>query len=429
MQQNPTNTPQAFRTGVSEEQLLGCMRCGFCLPTCPTYAITGDEADSPRGRLALVRFAQTGQLEATAGFDSHTYACLQCEACNAVCPAGVPVAELIREAREVLHVERKQPATKDFLFRRFMQNMAWMERASLPIKIAQRLGLMTLAQATGIARLLPKHMGDLQPSLPNLSWQSTRKTLSGIIPARGQRRFRVGYFLSCMDNLAYPHSARALVHLLTGAGCEVVIPPELVCCGMPHRTYGDREATRMVARKNLAAFANESLDAVLTDCASCGAALRDYESLFAGEPEESPAIAFAAKVVDVSEWLVRINWQPARALGRKLTVTYHQPCHLGRAQGVISQPRNLLKSIDGIEWIEMKEADWCCGGAGSYNLTHFEHSMKVLDRKMGNLAATGAEIVATGCPACQMQLSLGVSRAKLNVQVVHPVHLMKEVAP
>ncbi len=398
------------------------------MPTCPTYAITGNESDSPRGRLALIRFAQTGKLGATDGFDFHTYACLSCKACTAVCPAGVPADELILEAREVLHHERKQPIAKDFIFRRFMQDMAWMERAAVPVRLVQRLGLPWLGRVTGISRLLPKHMGELEPLLPRLPWRPTRKTVPQVIPARGERRYRVGYFLSCMDNIAYPQSARAMIRLLTGAGCEVVIPPKLACCGMPHRAYGDIVAARMVSRKNLAAFAGESVDAILSDCATCGSALREYEMLFEGQPEAEAAAKFARKAVDIADWLTRIEWKPARPLGRRMRITYHQPCHLGRGQGVVEQPRELLQAVGGVELIEMKEADWCCGGAGSYNQTNFDYSMKILDRKMGNIAATGAQYVATGCPSCQMQLTLGATRAKLPVEVIHPIHLLEEVS-
>lgn len=413
---------------VSEEALLGCMHCGFCLQTCPSYFATGNEAHSPRGRLALLRFVEDGKLDFTHGLDERIYGCLQCLACVQICPAGVPVTDLISEAREIFNRKIQQSRVKDPFFDYFFQDMAWMERISVPVRLAQKLGLTRLAKMPPFEHLLPHNLQTVSSGIPPLSFHSARHALPAINPAVDTRKYRVGYFLSCLDDVLFEVNARALIHLLTHSGCEVVIPEGIACCGIPHQTYGKMDAAKAVARKNIKAFGKYSdLDAIISDCGSCGSTLKGYPKLFQGDPEEDKAKEFAVKVVDISEWLTKIDWKPTKKLENKIRVTYHQSCHLGRGQGITEEPRNLMRSVEGLELVEMEEADWCCGGAGSYNLSHCEYSMKILDRKMKHIAETEVPIVATGCPACEMQLRIGASRSNPNLVVTHPVRLLDSV--
>jgi glycolate oxidase iron-sulfur subunit len=260
--------------------------------------------------------------------------------------------------------------------------------------------------------------------LPRLSKRPLRQTLALISPAKNASRYRVGFFLGCAQSLLFAEESAATVRVLTRNGCTVLTPRETVCCGMPAEGYGRRDLVLDQARQNIALFEQVDIQAIITDCATCGSTLKKYGEFFEDDPEwVERARNFSAKVRDVSEFLAAIPLEkpPGRVEAR---VTYHDPCHLKRAQGVWKEPRALLRLIDGLELVELPEADWCCGSAGSQLITHYETSRKVLDRKIDNLEGTQAEYLASGCPGCQMQLQAGVRRHGLDVQVVHPITLL-----
>jgi glycolate oxidase iron-sulfur subunit len=239
-------------------------------------------------------------------------------------------------------------------------------------------------------------------------------------------QYQVGFFLGCAQNLLFAKESAAAVRVLARNGCTVITPREVQCCGMPARGYGRLDLVRAQAKHNIAVFESYEVDAVVTDCATCGSALKEYRTLLKDDAEwAARAEAFSRKVRDISEFLIEIPLQKPH--GRiQARVTYHDPCHLRRAQHVWEQPRHLLDQIDGLEFTELPEADWCCGSAGSQLITHYETSLKVMDRKLDNLANTGAQVIASGCPGCQMQLISGIKRRGLAVRVVHPVTLLDE---
>jgi len=223
----------------------------------------------------------------------------------------------------------------------------------------------------------------------------------------------------------FASASQSTVRVLARNGCEV-FTPQVTCCGMPHLGYGELEVARELARQNIATFEGQELEAIVTDCASCGATLREYRDLLAGDPDcAEQAAVFSAQVRDVSAYLDEIGLELPKGKV-ELRVTYHDPCHLVRGQGVAGQPRRLLKAIPGLELVEMAEADWCCGNAGSHAITDPQGSGEILDRKMAQVAATGAEVVASGCPGCQIQLWRGVRRAGLKMRVVHPIELLDQ---
>jgi glycolate oxidase iron-sulfur subunit len=226
--------------------------------------------------------------------------------------------------------------------------------------------------------------------------------------------------------LLFAGESAATVRVLSHNGCSVVTPKEVECCGMPAHGYGRLDLVRAQAKHNISVFEKHELDVIVTDCATCGSTLKEYGTYLKDEPEWADrAASFSAKIRDVSEFLVEIPIEKPK--GKiQVRVTYHDPCHLRRAQKVWKQPREILKLIDGLEFVEMPEADWCCGSAGSQLITHYETSLKVLDRKMDNLEGTGAQVVASGCPGCQMQLNTGIQRRGLNIRVVHPITLLDE---
>lgn len=407
----------------TEEQYLNCIRCGLCLSVCPTYRESLSEINSPRGRLALVRKGLAGELDLTSNLVEQMYACFDCLACNEICPVGIHPADLFMEMRAFQ--ERRQPrAWKKLLFDKLFPHPLRLEISTWPLRLYQNLGIRRLVYALGLRRLLPARLRDMEALLPRLPQRPLRRTLPELTRARGKASYRVGFFLGCLQSMMFAEESAAAVRVLARNGCDVITPPKTVCCGMPALGFGKVDQVRRQARHNIRLFENAGVDYVITDCATCGTTLKDYGNLLADDPEWSEkASAFSARVRDVSEFLMTIPLEKPQGHleGR---ITYHDPCHLKRGQGVWQEPRELLKMIDGLEFVELPDADQCCGLAGTQLITHYQTSRKVLKRKADNLATTHADFVASGCPACQMQLHLGAQRASLDMQVVHPIELL-----
>ena len=424
---------------VLTENDANCIRCGLCLAVCPTYREALSETASPRGRVVLARKGLEGELEPnsnlieqTNALCSYMYACFDCMACNDVCPVGVHPADLALEMRSMQ--ERHHPAAwKNNLFGGLIARPGRMELATWPLRLYQRLGLRRVMYALNIMGdgksrgLLPRRLRDMEAMLPHLPQRPLRQVLPRVTESRGASRWRVGFFLGCAQSLLFASQSAATVRVLSRNGCTVIAPKEIVCCGMPARGYGRDDLVAEQARRNIAVFEQEKVDFVITDCATCGSMLKEYGDLLASDPAWGErAAAFSQKVRDISEFLgdeekIALEKPQGRLEAR---VTYHDPCHLRRGQGVWQEPRALLGKVNGLELVELPEADWCCGSAGSQLITHYDTSLKVLQRKMDNITATGAQFIASGCPGCQMQLNVGVRRSGLAVQVVHPVEIL-----
>jgi glycolate oxidase iron-sulfur subunit len=413
--------PESYRP--SEEQYLNCIRCGLCLVVCPTYREKLSEAASPRGRVALARKGLEGDLALSPNLYEQMYACFDCLACDAICPVGLHPASLALEMRNLQ--EQRQPAGwKEALFGGVVAKPQRLEAATWPLRLYEKLGLRRLVYALDLGRLLPAKVRDLEAMLPRLDQRPLRRTLPELTPATGEERRRVGFFLGCAQSLLFPGESAASLRVLARNGCSVVTPAASVCCGMPALGYGRPDLVRTQARQNIALFEQAEVESIITDCATCGSTLKDYGTLLADDPAWAErARAFSARVQDISEFLVSLPLE--KPTGRlEARVTYHDPCHLRRGQGIWKQPRALLQMIEGLEFIELPEADWCCGSAGSQLITHYETSRQVLKRKTDAISNTRADYVASGCPACQMQLNVGVRAAGLPMQVVHPVTLL-----
>jgi len=407
----------------SEAEYLNCIRCGLCLVVCPTYREYLSETASPRGRVALARKNLEGELALSPNLAEQMYACFDCLACNEICPVGIRPADLAVQMRD-LQEQTRPTLWKDGLFKRLVSRPGRMELATWPLRVYERLGLRRLVYALGLAKWLPPQLRDLEAMLPHLPQRPLRPALPEVTSARGENLRRVGFFLGCAQSLMFAEESAATLRVLARNGCTIITPRETVCCGMPALSYGRADLVRQQARHNIRLFEQAQVEAIITDCATCGSMLKDYGHLLADDPAWAErAAAFAVKVRDVSEFLLTIPLEKptGRIEGR---VTYHDPCHLRRGQGVWQQPRALLGMIDGLEFVELPEADWCCGSAGSQLITHYETSSRVLQRKTDHIASTGADFVASGCPGCQMQLVAGVKRQGLPVQVVHPIALL-----
>ena len=409
----------------AENEYLNCIRCGLCLSVCPTYREHLTETASPRGRVALARKSLEGDLPLSYNLVEQMYSCFGCMACNDLCPVGIKPAELafaMRNIQEEIH----PVGWKKTLFGNLLPHPARTEKAFFPVHIYEHSGLRRLFYALGLMRLLPAQVRDIEAMLPRIPQHPLRSVLPEITLPRGSEKFRLGFFLGCAQSLLFADQSAATVRVLARNGCTVVTPRQVECCGMPARGYGRIDLVRKQAKHNIQIFENACVTTIITDCATCGSALKDYGELLKDDPEWSErAAGFSAQVRDVCEFLAEIPLEkPKGHLNAR--VTYHDPCHLRRGQKVWQQPRELLKLIDGLDFVELPEADWCCGSAGSQLITHYKTSIQVMQRKLNNIASTNAQVVASGCPGCQMQLNTAMQRGKLKVRVVHPVTLLDE---
>jgi glycolate oxidase iron-sulfur subunit len=409
----------------AEADYLNCIRCGLCLAVCPTYRESLSEISGPRGRVALARKNLEGELELTPNLTEQMNACFACLACNEICPVGIRPAELTLSMRYVQE-QVKHTGWKRLLFRDVVSHPGRMETATLPLRLYQRAGIRKLVYQLRLTRLMPARMRDMEAMLPRLPQRPLRYVLPERTEALDQQRYRVGFFLGCAQNLLFAEESKATVRVLSRNGCTVITPREVQCCGMPARGYGRLDLVRAQAKHNIETFERADVDLIITDCATCGSTLKDYRALLRDEAEwAARAEAFSARIRDVSEFLADIPLEKphGQIVG---SVTYHDPCHLRRGQKVWQQPRYLLSLIDGLDYVELPEADWCCGSAGSQLITHYATSTKVMERKVDNLVSTGAQLIASGCPGCQMQLNTAVRRRRLDVRVVHPVALLDQ---
>jgi glycolate oxidase iron-sulfur subunit len=407
----------------TEDEYFSCIRCGACLYTCPTYRETVRETDSPRGRIFLAGKLLEGTVEFTPNLIEQMYRCLACGACNVACAVGNKPGDIALQLRWL--AQQVEPAGwKEVVFHKTLTRPGLMEAGAVPLRLYQLLGFRTVANALRITSLLPRQLRDMERQLPRIPARTARSQIAEVTAAMGEHRARVGYFLGCAQNLLFAEGSKATVRVLARNGNQVITPRSAQCCGMPAIGYGDWDALRAFARHNIELFEKLDVEVIVTDCATCGCSLKEYGHYLAGDPHWAERAAdFSARVQDISEYLSSLELvKPAGRIEAR--VTYHDPCHLVRSQEVRSQPRHLLQMIEGLELVEMNEADWCCGSAGTQIITHYETSMGVLDKKMANVAATEPDYVASGCPGCQMQLTLGCKRSGLQAEIVHPVQLL-----
>jgi glycolate oxidase iron-sulfur subunit len=410
-----------------------CMHCGLCLPTCPTYDFTKLERHSPRGRISLMRAIADQRLEPTRVFAEEMYFCLGCLACTSACPAGVNYAELFERARAEVERTGVLNTPKRRLIRWFTVKWLFMDLRRLLflgrlMRWYQALGLQRLLRASGILKLFPKRLGELESLTPDIPRKFSAQLIPEVTPAKGGRRFRVAMLTGCAQDLIFSEVNRDTVEVLAANGCEVFTPAQQQCCGSLHAHNGELELARDLARKNLAQFPPDQFDAIITNAGGCGSHLKHYGRLLEDDPEwRERAELWDRKVKDVHEWLAEIGLRPPRTNGApELVVTYHESCHLSHGQGIVNEPRELLRAIPHLRLVELPESNWCCGSAGIYNLIQPEMANRLLDRKIENIQKTGAPIVATGNTGCQLQLVNGLKAVGSSVRVVHPMTLLAE---
>jgi len=414
----------ALGTDAPEKDLLSrCVHCGFCLPTCPTYAVLGVEMDSPRGRIKLMQTVWDGRVEvASAGFALHIDQCLDCRACETACPSGVEYGKVVEAARAQLEVARHRgPAARlvrAFAFRVLLPRPSFLALFARVSVLAKRLGGATILRLVGARRL-----ADLLALVPSTA---SSGALPATFPAIGARRGRVALFSGCVMRAAFADTNAATARVLARNGIEVVVPEEQTCCGALQAHAGARGDSRDLARRNIAALEALDVDAFIVNAAGCGAHLKGYGWLLKDDPAWSKrAEAFAARVKDASEALVSFGLV-ARPGTLRARAAYDDPCHLIHGQRISEQPRELLRAIPGLELVPLTEADMCCGSAGTYNVSQPELSRALLDRKIGHVLASGANMLITANPGCQMQLAAGVRAAGARVTVMHLMDVLDQ---
>ena len=454
-----------------------CMHCGMCLPTCPTYDATKLERNSPRGRIALMRAIADGDLGVTKAFGEEMYFCLGCLACETACPAGVTYARMFEEARADIEDAGVLPGAQRTLVRAFALRFVFARPLVLRalgrmLRWYQGSGLEWLVRRLELTALLPRDIRELEPLTPRVQPYFSDTLIGAVEAPREHARYRVGLLTGCVQDLVYPHVNRDTADVLLANECEVITPGAQPCCGSLHAHNGELAMARQMARRNIdtmerAAGSLDALDAIITNAAGCGSHLKHYDELLANDRTYAArARQWSAKLKDIHEWLVEIHWKPPTAptpCGTgfqpaseaatpaaphpntaspaafptfptfpvsalrspvSLRVTYHEACHLCHGQKITRQPREILRGIPGLELVELPESTWCCGSAGIYNITQPEMSRKLLERKMANIEATGAQIVASANPGCAVQLEAGARDCGRKLEIVHPITLL-----
>ncbi|WP_243276916.1 (Fe-S)-binding protein [Desulfallas sp. Bu1-1] len=401
-----------------------CNKCGACTSVCPLYRQTRDELMSARGKLSVIDALLEGHLKPGKGYEECLYNCLLCQACAAGCASGVPTTEIFLAARRELAKIKKQSIFLNSVLLGVLARPELLKLGVSALRLYRDTGLHRLCKSTGLFKLLPSSLQRAQQLLFHEPHPGTGTKHAG---KTGDFRGKVAYFTGCAAMGLMPQVGKATRRLLAYNGWEAVTPRNL-CCGLPHRIYGDVATACTLAKKNIDLF--KDFDIIVTDCATCGAALKEYKNLLAGdEVYKERANTFSAKVRDISEFLTEQGYRPFSPLENRVSVTYHDPCHLARGQGIRKQPRQLLNAIPGVKLIEMANPENCCGGGGFFQITHPRLSAKVGSEKAKDIINTGAAMVITACPVCINQLKLSLSQeAGNNIKTFHLSEILAGLA-
>lgn len=418
----PSPLQQAF-----EHAQTSCIKCGFCLPTCPTYRLTGNEADSPRGRIDLMSAVAQGDLEAHEIVRQLDF-CLGCRACETACPAGVTYGTLLEAGRAMTRAQRNRAPLGAWVEKVFLEALLPSPRSlrwlATFLRLYQKSGLQRLVRFSNLLPQLAPTLGSMEALLPPVPSATARHPLAEDIAPQGEERGRVLLLTGCIMPQVLPQVNRATAHVLAANGYRVLAPRAQRCCGALQTHAGDNATARGLARQLITLFETSGANWLVVNSAGCGALLKEYGHLLADDAEfAGRARDFSARVCDVSEILTmaplrgRLQPVPVRA-------AYDDPCHLLHGQKIREQPRALLRQVPGLQLLDVPEGDWCCGSAGTYNLLQPKTAQELLDRKMRHIAALEPQLIVTGNPGCMLQLRYGVMQHKLAVEVLHPVELL-----
>ena len=411
----------------SRDLLDDCVHCGFCLPTCPTYLLWGQETDSPRGRIHLMKLRRDGRETSSESFVRHIDTCLGCMACVTACPSGVQYDSLLEAARPQVERDAKR-GLGDRLFRRLIfaifPHPARLRALAWPLSLYQRFGVQRFVQRSGLLKVLPQRLQSMERLLPTVTLDTP--ALPPRMSAIGPPRKRVGLLLGCVQRVFFADVNAATARVLTAEGCEVVIPQAQQCCGALAEHAGEEKDAMDAARRLIDAFEGADVDTIVINAAGCGSAMKRYGHLLRNDPAYADrARAFASRCKDISEVLADLEPRAPRG-AVPLKAAYHDACHLQHAQGVRAQPRRLLQTVPGVEIREIGESEICCGSAGIYNLLEPEAATELRDRKVQNILKTDAQAIVSSNPGCLLQIATGLEAAGRPLRIMHLVEVLDQ---
>ncbi|MFT8708853.1 MAG: (Fe-S)-binding protein [Sporolactobacillus sp.] len=424
-----------FNEKMDYDELLNCMRCGFCLPACPTYIETDQqELYSPRGRIALMKGITDGVIEPNDDVAHSLDLCLGCRACETVCPSGVKYGHLLEDARSILQAHKKQSVPVKMLrkgiFNELFPHQKRLENVTSLLGVYQRSGLSKVVRKIGFMNLFPESMATMERVLPEVPKKKEIRERPRYFEHEGARQATCALFTGCLMDTVFFKTNHATIRLLQKAGCDVVIPENQLCCGALHGHNGELDQAKELAKQNIAAFERSGADYIISNAGGCGAFLQEYDHLLADEPEwAARAAQFVAKLKDISAILVALDFHKTHKLRiAEQIVTYQDSCHLRNVMHTFEEPRILLRAIEGATYKEMEGANTCCGSAGDYNIVEPKMAMQILDHKMEKVEETHAQTVVTANPGCLLEMKVGIERQHRSEQIraVHIVDLLLE---
>ncbi|WP_428912086.1 (Fe-S)-binding protein [Niallia sp. Krafla_26] len=409
-----------------------CVQCGYCLPVCPTYTTFGKETHSPRGRINLVKMVGEGKITDLTVLEEPFNLCLGCRACETACPTGVEYGSILEATREAL-VKRRTFSVpvrllRKALLKKVVPSSKMMNFTGHSIWIYEKSGLKKVAQKSGIMKKLPYHLGTFEKAIPSAVSPLERGQAPTEIKAKGQAKYTVAFFTGCIMDAMFHRINQLSMKLLSEVGCQVVVFPNQTCCGALQAHAGEMTEARHLAKQNILAFEQIKADFIVNNAGGCGAMLYEYGHLLSNDPEWAErAAAFSAKSRDISQVLVSCGGLRHRQSRNGERVTYQPSCHMTNVQKVTKEPLELIKSIPGLQFIEMEQADMCCGSAGIYNIVNYDASMQVLDEKMKHTQEANSSVIITTNPGCLMQMKLGIEREGLS-HTTRALHLIEYLA-
>jgi glycolate oxidase iron-sulfur subunit len=434
----PQKSASSYFTGAmipDENILVQCMHCGLCLPVCPTYAITGLEKSSPRGRIRLIKAVAEGELPMTHDFIHEMNFCLDCQACETACPAGVKYGALVEAARTQILEQGRESFVSSLGTRVLLE---WLFERPWRLRAVGRLlrfferTVKDVLQQSRVLTSYCKRLNSLLELTPKISDSFSSLSLPHRSTPLSTPKYRVAFLTGCIMDVAYADVNKDTIDLLIYHDCEVIIPREQNCCGSLQAHYGSMTAAQQMARNNIIAFEQENFDYIVLNSAGCGAFMKDYGRVLADDPEFAErADALSRKVVDITEFLCRIGMKAASHIHPNASfigkrVTYHDACHLAHTQHITKEPRALLAMFSEFEYVELPESTWCCGSAGIYNIVNYESSMQILERKMANISSVHPDIIVTANPGCMVQIHYGLQKRGMPVEVMHTATFLKQ---
>ncbi len=431
MSNSPTQ-PNNRLLGVlpNDDVLSQCIHCGMCLAVCPTYDMTKNERSSPRGRIKLIKSVARGEMEITNLFAEEMNFCLDCQACETACPAGVKYGSMVEAARvEVDNTSYRSSLykfTKRFLLKTIVGSRTNLKFLSRLLRIYQHSFLRKLLHKSGSMKFISANLEEIDKLSPLVSKQFSDDIIPEITIPKGEVKYKTAFLSGCLMNVMFAEINKDTVDVLQACNCEVFTPKDQICCGSLQAHNGDFDTAKKLAKHTIDVFEKQKFDYMISNSAGCGAFMKEYGHILSDDVEYSErAKSFSERVKDISEFLTEIDL-PLNLNSISNSITYHDACHLAHTQKITEAPRNLVKSVPGVNYSELEEASWCCGSAGIYNIVHYKESMVILERKMENIRKTNSKVVLTGNPGCLAQLRYGAQKFDVDVEVMHPVSLIKK---